>query len=116
MVTRRKGTEPALFGLPIKPTGTVERKAIATIRRWKAAGMDVDPLAERQLRSLASTVDRAEAVGDLGAATRANVALAQIQLMYGFREAPDVDVLAELGKQLREAAGSGAAIRYRNPA
>ena len=108
MVTQRKGTTAALFGLPVHPTGTVERKAIATVRKWRAAGVDVDPLAERQLRSLANTVDRAEAVGDLGAATRANLALAQVQLLFGLRDAPDRDVWAELAEQMRVADGSAA--------
>jgi hypothetical protein len=115
MVTQRKGTQGALFGLPAKPTGTVERKAIATLRKWRMQGVDVDELAARQIRSLANTVDRAESAGDLGAATRANLALAQVQVMLGLRDAPDRDAWAELADQLKGNDGP-AQVRYSDPA
>jgi hypothetical protein len=115
VVTQRRGTQGALFGMPVKPTGTVERKAIATLRKWKLQGVDVDELAARQVRSLANTIDRAEAAGDLGAATRANLALAQVQVMLGLRDAPDRDAWAELAEQLKANDGP-AQVRYTDPA
>jgi hypothetical protein len=78
-------------------------------------GVDVDELAARQVRSLANTIDRAEAAGDLGAATRANLALAQVQVMLGLRDAPDRDAWAELAEQLKANDGP-AQVRYTDPA
>jgi hypothetical protein len=85
MMARRPAPTPVtdpLFGLPPHKRGRHERAMEETIRRWRAAGRDIDPSVSISLRSQAAAVDLAIAKDDYWHIGNANRVLMELRQAY----------------------------------